>query len=158
MREAAEGSREHALSDVIRSVGRRVVRERAVEALVDGLGAVGANEERVSIMVGACGLSGGQVATGAKFVFHDHGLPSFALSCSARSRADRSALPPAGKGTTMRIVLPGQLCATAGRKRTAAGGTRKLRISRRRSIGATAVCLSAALSDRWTSAGRSDCP
>src|ERR1700730_2242899 len=116
MREAAEGSREHALSDVIRSVGRRVVRERAVEALVDGLGAVGANEERVSIRVGACGLSGGQVATGANFVFHDHGLPSF-----------------------------------AGRKRTAAGGTRKLRISRRRSIGATAVCLSAALSDRWTS-------
>src|SRR5215469_2148646 len=37
------------------------------------------------------------------------GCPSTVLRCSANSRAERSALPPAGNGTRMAIVLLGQL-------------------------------------------------
>src|SRR5262249_29585590 len=37
------------------------------------------------------------------------GCPSRAFRCSANSRAEKSAPPPAGKGTTMAIVLVGQV-------------------------------------------------
>src|SRR5690349_20101631 len=37
------------------------------------------------------------------------GCPSTVLRCSANSRAERSALPPAGNGTKMATVLLGQV-------------------------------------------------
>src|SRR5262252_9899269 len=37
------------------------------------------------------------------------GCPSTVLRCSANNRAERSALPPAGNGTRMAIVLLGQV-------------------------------------------------
>src|SRR5262249_29883780 len=52
--------------------------------------------------------------------------------CSARSRAERSALPPAGNGTTRRIGRLGQLWAKAGRARTAAAAANRAMSSRRR--------------------------
>jgi hypothetical protein len=62
-----------------REVGRRVVGDLAVEALVDGLRAVGADEQRVAVRVRARGFGGGEIAACADLAFHHHGLPKRCL-------------------------------------------------------------------------------
>jgi hypothetical protein len=55
-------------------VGCRIVRQLPIKTLIDGLRSISANKQGVAVGFGARGFGCGEIAAGAKFVFHHHRL------------------------------------------------------------------------------------
>lgn len=60
-------------------IGRRIVRQMPVQALVDGLRSVGADEQRMAIALGARRFRGREIAAGTRLVLDQNGLPKHCL-------------------------------------------------------------------------------
>src|SRR4029077_3701165 len=60
-------------------IGRRIVRQMPVQALVDGLRSVGADEQRMAIALGARSFRGREIAAGTRLVLDHNGSPKHCL-------------------------------------------------------------------------------
>jgi len=60
-------------------IGRRILRQMPVQALVDGLRSVGADEQRMAIALGARRFRASEIAASARLVLDHNGLPKHGL-------------------------------------------------------------------------------
>ena len=60
-------------------IGRGIVRQMLVQALVDGLRSVGADEQRMAIALGARRFRGREIAAGTRLVLDHNGLCKYRL-------------------------------------------------------------------------------
>src|SRR5262245_19764839 len=60
-------------------ISRWIIRQMPVQALVDGLRAIGADEQRVAVALRPRRFRGSQIAAGARLVLDHNGLPKHRL-------------------------------------------------------------------------------